>query len=112
MYLCMMYISKAVYFQIILYFLRFSSLKTFMDLLVNRSTTYCDKLKCIELLLMNTHYLFYFYINFYCFCNNPFMFCHAYKNMYFLIRILYIMKIPLEEILILLILISNTCCLF
>ena len=43
----MMYISKTVYFQIIFYFLRYCSLKTFMELLVNRSTKYCDILKCI-----------------------------------------------------------------
>ena len=61
MYLCMMYISKAVYFQIIFYFLRFSSLKTFMDLLVNRSTKYCDKLKCIGIAFdeFSTQYLFF-----------------------------------------------------
>ena len=115
MYLCMMYISKAVYLQIIFYFLRFSFLKTFMDLLVNRSTKYCDKCIGIAFDEFSTQYLFFIVfisINFYCFCNNPFIFCHAYKNMYFLTRILHIMKIPLEEILITLILISNTYCIF
>ena len=56
--------------------------------------------------------LFLFLHQFLLFLYNPFIFCHAHKNMYFLTRILYIMKIPFEEILIPLILISNTCCIF
>lgn len=59
MYLCMMYISKAVYLQIIFYFLRFSFLKTFMDLLVNRSTKYCDKCIGIAFDEFSTQYLFF-----------------------------------------------------
>lgn len=57
-YVCMMYISKTVYFQIIF---KIFFPKTFMELLVNRSNNYCDKLKCVGITFdeFSAQYLFF-----------------------------------------------------